>query len=229
MIVAIHQPQFMPWIGYIDKIDRADIFVYLDNVQFRKNEFQNRNKIKTCNGWQWLTAPVTYRFPQRINEVRLNNTINWKKKHLMTIETNYRKSPYFDDIFPMIQDLYSIEYEYLYKLNIDCIGMILRFLNIDKETIRASEIDGLREEPSLRLIDICKHLNADTYLAGGAGKGYMDLSAFKAHGIEVIFQDFNHPVYPQLYGEFLPFMSCLDLLFNCGYEAIDIIRGSRCC
>lgn len=217
----------MPWLGYFDKMARADIFVYLDNVQFKKNEYQNRNRIKTSQGWQWLTVPVTYSYPERICEVRINNKVNWKKKHLMSIETNYRKAPYFDDCFLEIERLYSRDYEYLFEINVESIEMLSRLFGIDKKTYRASLISGLREEPTLRLIDICRYLNADTYLSGESGRDYMDMSAFAREGIKVIFQDFNHPVYPQLYGNFLPFMSSVDLLFNCGSESLNILRGKE--
>ncbi|MFQ5901259.1 MAG: WbqC family protein [Thermodesulfobacteriota bacterium] len=225
MIIAIHQPQFMPWLGYFDKIDLADAFVYLDNVQFKKNEYQNRNRIKTSQGWQWLTVPVTYRYPEKICEVKIDNKANWKKKHLMSIKTNYKKTPYFDLYFQEIVGLYSKNYEYLSDFNIASVEMISRLLGLDKKTHKASGIKGLREEPTLRLVDICKSLCGDTYLSGRDGKEYMDISAFTREGIEVVFQEFNHPIYPQLYGDFNPFMSSIDMLFNCGKESLKVLRA----
>ncbi len=109
----------MPWIGYFDKMDRADVFVYLDNVQFRKNEFQNRNKIKTSQGWQWLTVPVSYNFPASIEEVKIQNNLNWKRKHLGSIQTNYQKALYFDKYYQDIFELYAKDYEFLFEINID--------------------------------------------------------------------------------------------------------------
>ncbi len=97
MIVSVHQPQYLPWLGYFDKIERSDIFVFLDNVQFKKNEWQNRNKIKTSEGWQWLSVPVIHKFMQKISEVKINNTVWWGKKHLNALVTNYSKAPFFKD------------------------------------------------------------------------------------------------------------------------------------
>ncbi len=227
MIVAIHQPQFMSWLGYIDKIDRCDAFVFLDNVQFKKNEYQNRNRIKTASGWQWLTVPVTYRYPERIIDVRIDNRTDWRRKHLMAIRTNYSRAPYFSECYEEITKLYMKEYEYLCDINIESVKMILRLFGIEKEIYRASSMEGLREDPTLRLVDICRYLGADTYLSGAGGRDYLDLSAFEREGIGVIFQDFHHPRYPQLYGEFLPSMSAIDLLFNCGREGLSILRGER--
>ncbi|MBI5286783.1 MAG: WbqC family protein [Deltaproteobacteria bacterium] len=227
MIVAVHQPQFMPWLGYLDKMDRADVFVFLDNVQFRKNEFQNRNRIKTPQGWQWITVPVNYRFPQMINEVRINNQDNWKKRHIRSIEINYRRSPYFDKYFHEVLRFYSRDYEYLSEINMESVRMLSRLMGIDTATYRASEINGLREDQTLRLVDICRYSKADRYLSGDGAKGYLDISAFQREGIEVVFQGFTHQVYPQLYGGFHPFMSAIDMLFNCGEESLRILRGER--
>lgn len=227
MIVAIHQPQFMPWLGYIDKIDRCDVFVLLDNVQFKKNEYQNRNRIKTANGWQWLTVPVIYRYPERIIDVRIDNRTDWRRKHLVAIRTNYSRAAYFKDYYKEIAKIYMREYEYLCDINIESVRTILRLFGIEKRIYRASSMDGLREDPTLRLVDICKYVNGDTYLSGVGGKDYLDLSAFKKEGIGVIFQNFHHPRYPQLYGEFLSSMSAIDLLFNCGDKSLAILRGGK--
>ncbi len=215
----------MPWLGYFHKMDSADVFVYLDNVQFKKNEYQNRNRIKTSQGWQWLTVPVNYSFGERINQVRIDSSKDWKKKHLKSIEMNYSKAPYFDEYFPMVERLYGGDYEYLYEVNIASVELLSGLIGIKKPAYRASEINGLRDDQNLRLLDICKALGADTYLSGGAGRDYMDLTVFKDEGVDVVFQDFTHPSYAQLYGEFTPFMSLLDILFNCGEKSLTILRG----
>ena len=111
LIVTIHQPQYLPWIGYFDKINQVDAFCFLDNVQFKKNEWQNRNRIKTAQGWQWLTVPVKHRFPQTIEEVEINDTVNWRRKHLQALATNYKKTPYFDEYIEFFEDVYSNEWE----------------------------------------------------------------------------------------------------------------------
>ncbi len=227
MIVAVHQPQYLPWLGYFDKIRIADVFCYLDNVQYRKNEWQNRNRIKTAQNWQWLTVPVRYRFPQKINEVEINNSVNWKKKHLQALITNYSKAPYFKDYITPLEDLFTKDWELLSEFNIGLLERLREFLNLhDKPAIPASSM-VLRDDPTERLIDICKAVGADTYLAGQDGRTYMDLERFRANGITVITQEFKHPVYPQLYDEFQSHMSIVDLLFNCGPESIKIIEAAN--
>ena len=224
MIVAVHQPQYLPWLGYFDKIDKADIFCFLDTVQFKKNEWQNRNRIKSANGWQWLTTPVLYRFPQKINTVRINNATNWKKKHRQALITNYGKAPFFDELFPFFEGIFSQEWEFLADLNINLVQKLLEMLNLGtKATVRASEFQ-LSDEPTDRLIDICKSVGGETYFAGRGGAEYMDLERFRERGIRVIVQDFKHPVYPQLFGDFQSHLSIIDLLFNCGPDSLQKMR-----
>ena len=124
MIVAIHQPQFMPWLGYFDKMDSCDVFVLLDNVQYKKNEYQNRNRIKTSKGWQWLTVPVNYKFPQKINEVMIENSSDWRKKHLHALETNYGKSPYFERYIDRFNGFYQQEWHSLSPVNIASVKLL---------------------------------------------------------------------------------------------------------
>ena len=224
MIVGIHQPQYMPWLGYFDKMDKCDIFVLLDNVQYKKNEYQNRNRIKTPQGWQWLTVPVHYRFPQKICEVAVCNYTGWRGKNLRSLEVNYRRSPHFGGYIEALRTLYEGEWQTLAQLNIACVRLLRELLGIRTEIVIASEIAGPGDEPTLRLIDICRRLGSDTYLAGKDGAKYMDMDRFRDAGIYVVFQDFRHPVYSQLFGEFEYFMSAVDLLFNCGGDSIEIIR-----
>ena len=175
MRIAIHQPQFMPWLGYFDKMKQADLFVLLDNVQFKKNEFQNRNKIKTPNKWQWLTVPVSFNFGDKINEVKINNKTNWRRKHLQAIKTNYSKAPFFKEIYPLIEALYKDNYDLLVPLNYKTIILLKNLLRIETELVWASSIqDCLSEDPTDRLIEICKYFKAKIYLAGAGGKDYMD-------------------------------------------------------
>lgn len=224
MIVAVHQPQYLPWLGYFDKIDRADIFCFLDNVQYKKNEWQNRNRIKTANGWQWVTTPVLYQFPQKINEVKINSRVNWKRKHFQSLLTNYRKAPFFNEYIDFFEQLYSKNWERLADLNVYLILNILQMLNLEpKSTVRASDLQ-LSDDPSDRLIDICNTLGADSYLSGQDGIKYMNTERFRLRGIKIIMQDFKHPVYPQLFGEFQSHLSIVDLLFNCGPQSIQKIR-----
>ncbi len=224
MLIAIHQPQYLPWLGYLDKIDKADVFVILDNVQFKKNEWQNRNRIKTSQGCQWITVPVLYRFPEKISEVRINNRVNWGRKHLQALITNYSKAPYFENYKSFFEDICSRNWNHLVDINIEIIKFMITSLGLKTKLVIASDLT-LREEPTERLIDICKTLGSNKYLAGQDGNKYMNLELFDKEGIEVIFQNFKHPVYNQLFGKFEPYMSAIDLLFNCGDNSLDILRG----
>ncbi len=224
MIVAVHQPQYLPWLGYFDKMRRADVFCFLDNVQYKKNDWQNRNRIKTAQGWQWLTVPVLYRFPQKINEVTINNAVKWKNKHLQALISNYNRAPFFKEFLDIFQQVYSENWESLSELNILLINRLRTALGLDQRpAVRASDYD-LREDPTDRLIDICKALKADTYLSGQDGVKYMNMERFKQSGIRVVVQDFKHPAYPQIFEEFQSHMSVVDLLFNCGPGSLEKIE-----
>lgn len=227
MIVAVHQPQYLPWLGYFDKMAKADVFCYLDNVQYKKNEWQNRNRIKTAGGWQWLTVPVTYRFPQKINQVGIDLKTSWGKKHIQALATNYRRAPFFDPYMAIFDSVFQSEREHLSELNIVLAEELRRALGIETKTVVASDLSALREDPTDRLIDICRRLGADTYLAGQGGAGYMDLARFDESGIRVEFQIFEHPIYPQLYGDFVSCLSVVDLLFNRGPGSLAVIMGKE--
>ena len=227
MIVAVHQPQYLPWLGYFDKIDRADVFVLLDNVQFKKNEWQNRNKIKTSQGWQWLTVPVMYKYPQLISEVTINNRVNWQHKQKQAILSNYRKAHCYEFLEPFFKDFFSSTWGFISQLNIEMVKRLTAMLGIETPLYVASELGEFPQDPDERLIAITKYFNADTYLAGMGGRGYMDLDKFSNNGIQVIFQDFKHPVYHQLFGNFEPFMSVIDLICNYGDRSLKIIRGTQ--
>jgi hypothetical protein len=226
MIVAIHQPQFMPWLGYFDKMDRADCFVLLDNVQYKKNEWQNRNRIKTAQGIQWLTVPVSFAFPARIMEVGVNQKDNWRRKHWQALLTNYSKAPYWDRACEFLETFYARDWDMLSAVNQASIEWLRGVLGIDTELLLSSEME-LSEEPTERLLDVCRTVGADTYLAGADGRGYMDLEHFSQAGIDLIFQDYEHPIYPQLFADFESHLSALDLVVNCGPESLEILRGGR--
>jgi hypothetical protein len=226
MIVAIHQPQYLPWIGYFDKMDRADAFVLLDTVQFKKNEWQNRNRIKTAAGWQWLTVPVLHKFPQRIDEVRIPPEDSWARKHWQALQTHYGTAPFFAPHAAFFADCYARPWERLVDLTWHCIEYLAAALGIRARLYRASA-GSFPEEPTGRLVAICQWLNASTYLAGANGTAYMDPAGFAAAGITVHTQAFACPVYAQRYGAFQPDLSVVDLLFNCGPESLAHLRARR--
>lgn len=213
----------MPWIGYFHKIASVDAFVMLDNVQYKKNEFQNRNKIKTSSGIQWLTVPVKYKFPQKISEVLINNNFRWQHKQIQALRTNYSKAPYFKEYFPFFTEIIEQPWEKLASLNCFLVEKLCQLLGLQAKLYIASVLGCFEEEPNLRLIQICQHLKADSYLSGIGGRNYLKLNLFKEANIIVNFQHFKHPVYNQLYGDFVPNLSIIDLIFNCGKSSSDLI------
>ena len=227
MIIAVHQPQYLPWLGYFDKIDRADVFVLLDNVQFKKNEWQNRNRIKTARGPQWLTVPVLYRFPQLICEVGINTKERWQHKQRQTILSNYRKAPFWSLLEPFFEEIFAKEWQTIAELNIHVVRELATIMGIATPLYVASELPTFPEDPDERLIAISRHFAADTYLAGSGGHGYMDLAKYENAGIPVVFQEYSHPEYRQMFGDFEPFMSVVDLIYNHGKDSIEIIRRGR--
>lgn len=212
----------MPWLGYLDKILKSDIFVFLDDVQFKKNEWQNRNRIKTAQGPQWLTVPVSFHFPEKITEVKINNETNWKKNHNNAFITNYTKAKYSNDIVMLFSDVYGKDWEYLSELNIQVTLKLMGYLGIKTKTLRSSEMETTGTSTE-RLVSICRQLEADIYLSGAGGKDYLEENKFSEANIKVIFQEFKHPVYPQCFGEFISNLSAIDLLFNCGPDSRDIL------
>ena len=206
---------------------RADVFCYLNDVQYKKNEWQNRNRIKTAQNWQWVTVPVRYHFPEKINEVRINQAVDWRKKHLQALITNYSRAPYFKEYIPIFEDTFSREWEFISDLNIHLIESLKGLLDMGEKPSVLSSDFKLSEEPTDRLIDICKALGADIYLAGKGGADYMDLERFEKNKLKVMIQEFEHPVYPQLFDGFQSHLSVVDLLFNCGPESMKIIREAN--
>ncbi len=226
MILAAHQPQYLPWLGYFDKLDRADLFVLLDDVQFKKNEWQNRNRIPNGTGWAYLTVPVRHRFPQAIHEVAIAGQ-GWQKAHRRTLEQTYAKSPFIGVEQPLLDLLYTRTWNFLVDLNVCCVERLAKRFDIRTPIHRSSEDPSLPAHPDHRLIALCKLYGADTYLAGPGGRSYMDLSLWEKAGISVVFQSFHHPVYPQGKGTFLPGMCALDLLFRLGGEGFSLVRETR--
>ena len=226
MKVAIHQPQFLPWLGYVDKIDRADLFVLLDCVQFKKNEWQNRNRIRTADGWQWMTVPVLHDFGQRIKDVRINDRVEWRAKHLRALDMHYARSAYRTHVVRGLRALYKQSWERLSDLNVAVLRWLLREFGITTPLRLSSEM-RLPEEPTERLIEICRAVGATSYLAGAGAAGYMDLAKFEAAGIPVEVQEFHTPVYRQCYEPFVPGLSAIDLLLTCGGDSIQSLRSTR--
>ncbi|UCB56974.1 MAG: WbqC family protein [Candidatus Omnitrophota bacterium] len=216
--IAIQQPEHLPWVGFFDKMGKCDEYIFLDNVQFKKRYFENRNKIRTREGWQWITVPVKTkgRYFQRINEVDIENTENWRRNYLKSIEFNYQKSKYFNPYFKNLNEIINRKYALLTELNIGLIEWIRECLNIKTPIKMVSQIRNYTERGSELILAICKDMNADKYISGPDGRNYLDLDRFKRENIKLVFHDFKHPEYSQAYSPFVPFMSTIDFLFNAG-------------
>ena len=198
----------------------VDLFVFLDNVQYKKREFQNRNRIKTPSGPIWLTVPVLTKgnFFQKISEVKIDNQERWREKHYETLKRNYSKAPFFKTYQNFLDEIYGKEWDYLIDLNVATVNYLKDALKITTPIKLESEI-GTTKTHTERIIEICKKTGADTYLSGAGGKDYMDEGLFEQNKIKLEYQEFIFPVYPQLYGDFIPNLSALDLIFNCGPDS----------
>jgi len=216
VIVSIHQPAYLPWLGYFDKIARADLFIWLDNVQFQKNSFQNRNKILTKDGSAWLTVPMRtsgalYETP--LKDVEIDNSKNWRGKHIASIRMNYAKTPRFGDCFPTLSRFYEREWRTLDLLCWEMLGYFNTLLGVATPIRRASDM-GANGAKSDLVLDLCQRAGATTYLSGALGRDYLDLPSFARAGIAVEFQDYKHPPYRQAYPGFVPNLAVIDLIMN---------------
>ena len=223
VILTAHQPVYLPWLGLFHKIALADIFCVFDIVQYQRKDFNNRNKIKTSSGDLWLTVPVksSGRFDCLITDIEIVNN-GWNKKHLKSIELNYKKTPYFDQYYYDLKKILDTSYQYLVDLNFDILVYLLNALNIDTKTVKASDylFKGAKSE---LVLDMCIQLNADIYIFGENGKDYANIDTFISAGVSPYFQSYNHPVYNQIKGKFMPYMSVFDLLFNEGQNSKNIL------
>ncbi len=223
MLVACHQPNYIPWSGFFHKLKFADVFVLLDSVQFpRGTSWVNRNRIKSPQGQLWLTVPAKRKKLglQKIQNVEIDNTHVWGKKHLLSLIYFYKKAPYFNDYIDFFIDIYEKEWVKLSDLNLILIEEIKKWLEIDTKVIRSSELE-INNTSSELLIEICKSLGADTYISGIGGKKYIDNKKFETQGININYFSFAPPAYPQFWGKFISNLSILDLLFNCGKKGFD--------
>jgi hypothetical protein len=218
-IAVIHQPQYLPYLGFFHKLQQSDIFVAMDNVQFERRGLQHRNKIKTPQGEQWLTVPVMHRSrdEERINEMLINPEFPWPRKHWQALVTNYSRAPYFQEYAPELQQILTREWSHLCELNMALIQWVMDVLGIKKPIVYLSTL-GVEGSKSELLSNICHAVGADTYLSGPGGRRYMNLATFEAADIDVLWQEFTYPSYPQIFPEldFVPNLSIVDTLFCCG-------------
>ncbi len=226
MKLTIHQPNFLPYLGFFDKCDCAEVLVLYDDTQFKKNDFQNRNKIRTKSAWKWMTIPVSYPFGAEINKVKIDNTQNWKNKHLEYLRENYSDSKFYRVYIKKIKEIYGKDWTYLYDFNVELIKWILVELGIKTKVFLSSELD-IKTKSSQAILDICKKFDTTEYISGTDGNKYLERGLFDNAGIKLLFQDYRHPLYNQTFEGFEPFMSILDLLFNEGSNSLNIIKSGR--
>lgn len=228
MVLTIHQPAYLPWLGYFHRIAASDIFVLLDDVQFERNSFINRNRIKTPQGSTWLTVPVLMKghLSKTIGDMEINNSQPWTRKHWNAIFLNYKKAPYFKLYSEFFEDVYAREWKLLADLNFFMLKWFLKTLDIRIEISKASEGDFQGHKSDL-VLDMCLKLKANVHIFGALGKDYAEVEKFNRSGVTPVFQSYSHPVYRQLHGNFIPGMSTLDLLFNEGPKSLDILMSGN--
>lgn len=226
-VLAAHQPNYLPWLGWLYKAGQADVFVLADDVQFSKHGYTNRNRIRTAEGCQWLTVPVRSRGrgAQRICDVEIDNRQPWARKHLNGLHWNYATTPHFEEHESFLETLYAKPGERLLDLNWQLLEYLLQQLAIEVEIRRSSEF-AVSEERSQRITDLALACDCDEYLAGDGGStDYLDESALREAGVAVRYAKFTHPRYPQAFAGFETGMCALDLLFNCGPRSREVLFG----
>lgn len=233
MKCSVMQPGYFPWLGLFDLISSVDKFVFLDDVKLQRHSWDVRNKIKTPQGELYLTVPIKRtKGPDqlKIKEAICNDDEPWRKKHLRSIYINYRKAELFNQIYPFLEKLIDNKTRLLVELNTKIIITIAKKIGLNKKFLFSSQLKNISGRKDSRLVKICKTINCDTYISPKGAADYIERKSpggeFTKNGIKLIYQDYHHPTYKQLYGNFLPFMSIIDLIFNYGFKkSLEVIRG----
>lgn len=228
MITVIMQPTYLPWMGYFDLIDQSDCFIFLDTVQFAKQSWQQRNRIKTPQGVLWLTVPVHQALGQKIVDVKIADLKAVRKKHWSSITGSYARCAHFELVANELEKIYMSGVESLADLNIALIRALAGLMNIATRYLRTSEMAPSEKQGEELLTELCSRVGSDVYLSPPGSSVYLRSDrAFTDRGIKVAFQQFEHPVYLQRFGEFVPYLSVIDLLMNVGPGALEVIRQGR--
>lgn len=228
MILTAHQPCYIPWLGLFHKIALADAFVSFNRVQYQPKDWNNRNRVKTDRGPLWLTVPVRRKgYLERLySDIEIDNQIPWARKHWKTIRLQYAKAPHFARYADFFEDCYGHEWTTLVELNEYMLKWLLGELGIRVPVHSAADLELEGAKGDL-VLDMCVKMKARIYVFGAQGRDYADTGAFRAAGVEPVFQDYRHPVYPQLHGAFCSHLSILDLLFNCGEASLDVVMSGN--
>jgi hypothetical protein len=225
MIVSINQPAYLPWLGYFHRIAVSDLHIVLDHVQFEKNSFTNRNRVRTREDWCWLTVPLKTKgkfgdLP--INRLEIVDDSRWDEKHWATLRLNYAKAPYFAQHAPFFEKVYGQRWDSF----IDLVWQITRYLleafNITTPLLFSSamKVEGRKDE---LVLNLCRSVGANVYLSGPLGRNYLREELFQEAGVNVVYHDYHHPTYPQVFPGFEASMCALDLLFNCGPDSREVL------
>jgi hypothetical protein len=225
MIVSINQPAYLPWLGYFERIAASDLHIVLDHVQFEKNSFTNRNKVRTPEGWTWLTVPLATKgqfgdLP--IHRLQFAANDSWQKKHWATLRMNYARAPFFPEYAPAYEELYRRAWSGFGPMVRAFLDQHLRDLGITTPLRFSSElaVEGTKSD---LVLNLCRAAGATTYLSGALGRDYLDGASFAAAGVAVTYQDYVHPQYAQARPGFEPYLGVLDLIFNHGPASRDIL------
>jgi hypothetical protein len=226
MLVAAHQPIFMPWLGYLDKMHQADLFIIMDDVQFARRDYQNRTRIRLGDMAHWLTVPVQQHSQQEIINEKLidypaiQSDSGWMRGIGKTLDQAYRRAPFFAEYGPVLQEILDFRWPRLLDLNLALLAVLRDAYGIRTPLVFSSDLNVGGSKSSL-ILNLCKAVGADSYLAGmGGSRYYLDRPVFAERGVEIVWQEFQHPVYPQCgKADFLPGLSAIDLLFNQGPES----------
>ena len=215
MILSAHQPAYLPWSGYLNKIASVDVFIYLDKVQYEKNSFINRNKIKTPQGSQWLTVPIKIKghINNSILKTKIDNTFSWQEKHLKSIQMNYSRAHRYKECFYKIEKLVNIKENNLAEFGFEHLKFWLEELNIKTKIYRLSDLPIINNKSNL-ILDLCRYFGAKKYLSGPFGRNYLNEDEFSNSGIIIEYQNYIQKIYNQLWGDFIPNLSFLDIWFN---------------
>jgi hypothetical protein len=230
MIVTIHQPNYLPYLGYFDKMAKADVLIIYDTAEFVKEMFYHRNKIKTKQGPLWLTVPVKYKSSERpsIQRLQIDNARNWQKKHWASIQQSYAKAPYYKEVFELLESVYNKEWLSVGELGTKLIKVIAEYLGIKTKVVLASDYPiDVNLSAENKLLAYVKAVGGNVYLSGKTGETYLNEQSFNDTGIELRFQYYTHPNYVQMHGEFVKNLCILDLLFNHGSESKKILINDR--
>jgi hypothetical protein len=224
--VVVLQPGYLPWLGFFDQLRRADVFVYYDDVQYDTHGWRNRNRIKTAAGTQWLTVPVRHGGlgRPRVLDVEIDGRTSWARKHVMSLRQAYARAPHTARYLPQLEELLERRWERLVDVDVALVAMMAEWLGLSRRVERSSEL-GVSGERTDRLLRLCQRFSGTRYYSGAAARSYLDTALFERHGVRVEWQDFVHPEYPQQHGPFVPYLSAVDLVFNCGEDSRAVLAA----